>query len=189
MREALRCDIRNGRRMKALEEGGENGVTAAGSTRKELTDAMQQSTAEHTLRNHRALLDLLTDLANPPPADADAARGNWGRWNFDGYGPEAPPPKLKVGKIGAVMSLPGCADQTIHADTPHLYTHVGQPWAHMPPAYFNLFVSSVAANELSGSLLVGQTAFVLGEFFYLALPFRPLVTTALTCPIPLFTNI
>ena len=33
------------------------------------------------------------------------------------------------------MSLPGCADQTIHADTPHIYVHT-----KLPAHYVNLFM-------------------------------------------------
>jgi ectoine hydroxylase-related dioxygenase (phytanoyl-CoA dioxygenase family) len=54
------------------------------------------------------------------------------------------------------MSLPGCADQTIHADTAHLFVHT-----QLPGHYYNLFMPAVA-NEAETSHAVGQTAFVLG---------------------------
>eukprot|EP01035_Chromulina_nebulosa_P020861 gene20861-27038_t len=60
------------------------------------------------------------------PIDGEYARGNWGRWNFDGLGPDSKP-NITIADIGAVVSLPGCVDQTIHADTSHLYTHVHLP--------------------------------------------------------------
>lgn len=74
------------------------------------------------------------------------------RWNFNGGGPEAGPPPLKAGEVGAVMSLPGSIDQTIHADTAHLWTH-----AQLPGHYYNLFLPGVQCPEVAG-----QTAFVLG---------------------------
>ena len=150
MREALRCDIRNGSRMKRLAAAEATAEAEAGK------DAARR--CRH-LRNHPALQSVLSEVANPPAVDPGAARGNWGRWNFEGAGPDAPPPPLNVNQVGAVMSLPGCVDQTIHADTAHLYLHVKE---HMPPAYFNLFVPSVLPHRLDGSPLVGQTAFVAG---------------------------
>ena len=56
------------------------------------------------------------------------------------------------------MSLPGCADQTIHSDTPHLYTH-----DTLPGHYFNLFLPALSAEFDNERLEVGQTAFVLGS--------------------------
>jgi len=151
MREALRCDIRNGRRMQRLAAAEAAAEQAAGKDAPRL--------CRH-LRNHPALQSILCEVANPAACDPQAARGNWGRWNFEGGGPEAPPPPLDINAVGAVMSLPGCVDQTIHADTAHLYLHVPD---HMPPAYFNLFIPAVQRDRLDGSLLVGQTAFVAGS--------------------------
>ena len=150
MREALRCDIRNGRRMKALAAEEAAAEAAAGTS--------SSRTCRH-LRNHPAIQSVLSQLANPAPYDARTAKGNWGRWNFEGFGPEAPPPPLNVNQVGGVMSLPGCADQTIHADTAHLYLHVSE---HMPPAYFNLFVPALRRDRLEGAHVTGQTAFVVG---------------------------
>jgi len=148
MREALRCDIRNGHRMRQLAATEAAAEQAAGKDAPRL--------CRH-LRNHPAVQSVLSEVANPPACDPQATRGNWGRWNFEGAGPDAPPPPLNVNFVGGVMSLPGCADQTIHADTAHLYLHVPE---HMPPAYFNLFVPAVQRDRLDGSPLVGQTAFV-----------------------------
>jgi hypothetical protein len=71
----------------------------------------------------------------------------------------------------------GCADQTIHADTPHLFPHCP---SHLPPHYLNLFLpaasppppppsSSSSTRDTEGEgeeaeeamLRLGQTAFVL----------------------------
>ena len=43
--------------------------------------------------------------------------------------------------MGCVLSLPGCADQTIHADTPHIYVHT-----HLSPHYVNLFIPALKAD-------------------------------------------
>jgi len=127
MREALRCDLRNGKRMKLFAK-------------------------ENSLRNHQGLVDVLSEVMNPP--GGNSARGNWGRWNFEGLGPDFPPP-LNIGELGCVMNFSGCADQTIHADTSHLYVHTP---ASLPPHYINIFCPAVDEAKLSYS--IGQTAFV-----------------------------
>jgi hypothetical protein len=57
------------------------------------------------------------------------------------------------------MSLPGCGDQTIHADTSHVFVHT-----HLPAHYVNMFL--VALNTETGpeaDYSIGQTAFVVGS--------------------------
>ena len=72
------------------------------------------------------------------------------------------------------ISFPGAADQTFHADTPHLYEHV-----HLPPHYVDLFMPATTTGTSSGdpkdalvplevnpsieTFKVGQTAFVCGS--------------------------
>ena len=70
---------------------------------------------------------------------------------------------LKVGEVGAVISLPGAANQAIHADTPHLFEHLD-----LPPHYSNLFIPVVdekskinVEEEFTGDTHLGGTAFVL----------------------------
>jgi hypothetical protein len=93
--------------------------------------------------------------------------GNWGRsvplplcsslsvrrWNFNGGGPSLTRHiPLAVGKPGAVVSLGGCVDQTIHADTAHIFSHhqvLSPPLppphsSQLPAHYVNLFLHSVA---------------------------------------------
>ena len=55
-----------------------------------------------------------------------------------------------------LLQLSGCADQTIHADTPHIFTHT----AHLPPHYLNLFAPVVSPSQ---DMRMGQTAFVVGS--------------------------
>eukprot|EP00968_Pinguiococcus_pyrenoidosus_P026530 scaffold7096_cov253-Pinguiococcus_pyrenoidosus.AAC.2 len=89
-------------------------------------------------RASKVLLASTESFPSLPPRCPERQAGNYGRWNFNGGGPEVRP-VLSAGSVGAVMSLPGCADQALHADAPHLYDHV-----HLPPYYVNLFVPAVA---------------------------------------------
>lgn len=113
MREAYRVDIRNGQHMKkpgSLDSGG----------------ACETPQQNSYFRNNESIFRVLEKVMNPSPENipADFHGGNWGRWNFGGLGPDAPPPPPIAGEMGAVVTLPGCLDQTIHADTPHLFDHV-----------------------------------------------------------------
>ena len=114
------------------------------------------------------------------PSGGSKSAGNWGRWNFGGPGPKAPPDPLTAGDAGVIFSFPGATDQAFHADTPHLYEHV-----HLPPHYVDLFMpaadcfwgtsgsGATAANANLAYALdiepclqtfkVGQTAFVVGS--------------------------
>ena len=162
MREALRCDIRNGSHMRELSRRTildttsviieDNDVTVMSS------GDSQSSGPKESIRHHPALLSVLQEVLNPPPDDPRDQLGNWGLWNFEGKGPEAGPPPFTIGEVGAVMSLPGCADQTIHADTPHLYVHT-----QLPGHYINLFLPAVSGGSIEADIKVGQTAFVLGS--------------------------
>lgn len=183
MREAFRCDLRNGRNVRALAARSvgakEKDSSFSSSTLQdelrsvEVLDSSDSRLAsvacphessdrkENThssIRHHPMIISILRKVFNPPPADARDQLGNWGLWNFEGRGPEGGPPDFSVGEVGAVMSLPGCADQTIHADTPHLYVHT-----QLPPHYVNLFLPAVAEGSSSAAIEVGQTAFVLGS--------------------------
>jgi hypothetical protein len=133
MREALRVDLRNGKSVKKLST----------------SSALPQD-----LRAHPAIRRLISEAMNP--VDGEHASGNWGMWNFEGKGPTIPRDQrpVTIGSVGAVISFPGCADQTIHADTAHIYT----PY-HLPGHYFNLFIPASHSDNLA----LGQTAFVLSS--------------------------
>ena len=170
MREALRCDLRNGRHIRKLsslnasmiaveiptEVEDKNSLTSDPSSDTDLK--VQSMEPDRNIRHHPALLSVLHEVLNPLPLDPRDQLGNWGLWNFEGKGPEAGPPDFMIGEVGVVMSLPGCADQTIHADTAHLYVHT-----QLPGHYINLFVPAVSAGSSSASIEVGQTAFILGS--------------------------
>ena len=169
MREALRCDLRNGRNIKALAARSASANTSDSSFIKDQTlleefspqnpdDSSCEGETEENIRHHPALISILREVLNPAAADPRDQLGNWGLWNFEGSGPASGPPEFAVGQVGAVMSLPGCADQTIHADTSHLYVHT-----QLPAHYINLFLPAVAADSASAAIEVGQTAFVLGS--------------------------
>lgn len=51
-----------------------------------------------------------------------------------------------MGVPGTIFSFPGCSDQTIHADAPHLFVH-----ETLPPHYVDLFVVT-AENTLQHNL-------------------------------------
>jgi Phytanoyl-CoA dioxygenase (PhyH) len=159
MRDPLRCDLRNGHSIKALSarsQSCEKKNCAASDEKSLKTNSIGFDASD--IRHHPALLKILHETLNPPPSDPRDQLGNWGLWNFEGKGPEAGPPDCTVGQVGVVMSLPGCADQTIHADTAHLYVHT-----QLPPHYVNLFMPAVAAHSPCAEIEVGQTAFVLGS--------------------------
>ena len=159
MREALRCDLRNGHSIKALSARNQSYVKkdiAVSDEKSVKTSSMDFAASD--IRHHPALLKIIRETFNPLPSDPRDQLGNWGLWNFEGKGPEAGPPDCTVGQVGVVMSLPGCADQTIHADTAHLYVHT-----QLPPHYVNLFMPAVAADSPCAEIEVGQTAFVLGS--------------------------
>lgn len=75
MREALRCDLRNGKHMKA-------------AARK----CMHGKAPNCSLRNHPGITGLMLKVMNPD--GGEDAKGNWGRWNFEGGGPQSGPPPM-----------------------------------------------------------------------------------------------
>lgn len=139
------------------------------------------------LRLHPAMMSAIHESLCPR---STASAGNWGRWNFEGPGPEAPQ-TIAVGQPGVVFSFPGCLDQTIHADTPHLFEMPVSP--PLAPHYLNYFLPMPrpeseghthrsVSNDVEGELAeifdareiatdgrelrgerVGQTAFVVGS--------------------------
>eukprot|EP01033_Poteriospumella_lacustris_P012626 gene12626-9037_t len=131
------------------------------------------------LRLHPAMISAIHETLCPR---SEASAGNWGRWNFEGPGPEAPQ-TIAVGQPGVVFSFPGCTDQTIHADTPHLFEvpvspplaphylnyflPMPRPVGATPPRDEDCFDSLEPAEGSAGAVLhgqrVGQTAFVLGS--------------------------
>jgi hypothetical protein len=169
MREALRCDLRNGVEMKRkLADGGDD-LRSHPAIAKVLLEVMHApacySSPFPKSNSNSGINSSSSGNVNTTQQEEEArlralkaSRGNWGRWNFEGPGPDGPHPPVRVGTIGCVMSLPGCVDQTIHADTPHIYTHT-----QLPGHYFNLFLVASKKGGPADSLDCGQTAFVVGS--------------------------
>ena len=109
-------DLRNGSSTKAKIRSVEGAVKSLAEN-----DEGDSKMAEHDLRRNPDVEAVLQQVMCP---EGPHARGNWGRWNFNGPGPLAGVPvTIKRGVPGAVLSVGGCMDQTIHADTPHIFTH------------------------------------------------------------------
>ena len=134
MREDFRCDIRLDKKII-----GEN---------HHLSESLDEA-----LEDRLAAVRRIARHAASAPTSEDLRSGNFGRWNFDDKGPLAPRPLPMASSLGAVISLPGAADQALHADTPHLFDHVS-----LPGHYFNLFLGSAAADRDASA---GHTAFIL----------------------------
>ena len=133
MREDLRCDLR-GTPSLTSEEGAER---------------------RNRLRQNEAIREICRRAATAPASSN--REGNYGLWNFDLGGPGAPKKELDAGAIGSVIALPGCAEQALHADAPHIYDGV-----HLPGHYYNCFLYG---GEASNEPKAGQTGFVPGSHF------------------------
>ena len=142
MREALRCDLRNGPNMKQA-----------------FLDSKDDHDPNHfnldLLQYNPYILSMLKEVMYEVGPDES---GNWGRWNFEGNGPDLGPPDIKAGQIGTIISMPGCSDQTIHADTSHIFVHT-----QLPPHYINAFMIATDTMSDEIDLSVGQTAFLVGS--------------------------
>ncbi len=205
MREDFRLDLRDGptiRDMRGSEapvdneslddlgfyclDGGEGNNPSIIDVQKDRNTSQQNSSSlmgsnTDSLRFNPSVLEIARKLLNPNSGKVEDShsqplyKGNFGRWNFSGSGPNGQPQPLRVGQIGSVISLPGCADQCIHADTPHIF----ETEDCLPCHYANLFIygdggkndtqseSQVKKYDLDGNFtgdnLVGGTAFIDGS--------------------------
>ncbi len=141
MREDLRVDLRSGPSMEKLRSR-ENNLASQAMVGSNITDIGNQptiitadtmGTAGPSWRYHPSILAILKGLFNP--RDDSLYKGNFGRWNFGGNGPDGSPQPFRLGQIGSVVSCPGSGDQAIHADTPHLFEHMDCHPCH----YCNVF--------------------------------------------------
>ena len=133
MREDLRCDLR----------GTPSLTSEEGASRRD------------RLRQNEAIREICRRAATAPASSN--REGNYGLWNFDLGGPGAPKKALDAGQLGAVVALPGCAEQALHADAPHIYDGI-----HLPGHYYNCFLYG---GEASNEPKAGQTGFVPGSHF------------------------
>jgi len=178
MREDLRVDLRSGPEMESLRSS-ENAAakqkmdktTTDNNDGPTIINAHIKGTAS-SWRYHPSILSIIKATFNPK--DDNLSKGNFGRWNFGGSGPDGTPQPFRLGQIGSVLSCPGSADQAIHADTPHLFEHVDC----LPCHYLNVFTpgykvdnstnNSSFRNEFhngiwTGNSTIGGTAFVHGS--------------------------
>ncbi|KAL3929291.1 MAG: hypothetical protein SGARI_004794 [Bacillariaceae sp.] len=77
-----------------------------------------------------------------------------GRWNFGGSGADGSYQDLRLSPVGGIVSLPGAADQALHADTPHLFESIPD----LPAHYINVFAPCTEFDDE-----VGGTAFIHGS--------------------------
>ena len=151
MREDLRVDLRHGpaiRELRELDNGLAYDSMASQSKPPEKSaddgPAIINSQVKGTLeswRFHPSILAIIKGLFNP--STAALAKGNFGRWNFGGSGPDGTPQPFRLGQIGSVVSCPGSGDQAIHADTPHLFETMNCHPCH----YLNVFTPGYTIGD------------------------------------------
>lgn len=144
-----------------------------------INENLSHSLPTPSLRFNPFVLEIIRKLQNPQSSDSENQhqdqtpplyKGNFGRWNFSGSGPNGSAQPVRVGHIGSVISLPGSADQCIHADTPHIF----EIYDRLPCHYANLFIMGKDMNasddnsvdhdgNFTGENLVGGTAFIDGS--------------------------
>lgn len=150
MREDLRVDLRSGPAMEKLRSQ-ENRLASQAVAESFLVDSSNQPTIitagtigspTASWRYHPSIIAILKGLFNP--RDDSLYKGNFGRWNFGGNGPDGSPQPFRLGQIGSVVSCPGSGDQAIHSDTPHLFEHMDCHPCH----YCNVFTPGyIITNE------------------------------------------
>jgi hypothetical protein len=152
MREDFRMDLRRGPRLRKIQGDRRNNAPVT-------IKAHQQEVPDEFLRGNRNVLEIVRTVMNPTYS-VELSGGNYGRYNFDsrGGGADGSFQDLTVGTVGGIVSLPGAADQAIHADTFHLFEHLPPSAPPLPPHYVNLFTPG--RTPAHG---VGQTAFVHGS--------------------------
>jgi len=198
MREDLRVDIRNGPQIKLLrnyrnEEElkllnkigyissvGKRNILPTIIERRDFDNFQklnfEEEQLQQSIRFDPTILKIVEAVCNPlekannnDEANPPLFKGNFGRWNFEGCGPNGKPQPLRIGQVGAIVSLPGAADQAVHADISHLFENYDM----LPCHYVNVFTMGCDSNcdyegdfdidgNFSGSNLVGGTAFVHG---------------------------
>jgi hypothetical protein len=164
MREDLRMDLRDGPHLRKLREKERENYEELGIHRDDPSSPIITSSAgsrDSCLRFHLDILEIVKRTMNPKSTELYG--GNFGRYNFEGSGPDGSFQPLRVGPMGGIVSLPGLADQAVHADTPHLFEHADC----LPAHYINAFCLGadleVARDEdgcATGSTIVGGTVFI-----------------------------
>jgi hypothetical protein len=168
MREDLRMDLRDGPHLRKLRRTEHEHYALWGLPDDTPDHApavtLTRGSKDSCLRFHVDLLEIVKRTMNP--TDPALFLGNFGRYNFEGSGPDGSPTPLRIGPMGGIVSLPGGADQAIHADTPHLFETIDC----LPAHYINAFALGRKGEGecdtdgcFTGSTSVGGTAFVHGS--------------------------
>jgi hypothetical protein len=150
MREDLRIDIRQGPDLSRIRR--EKGDAKHGNQSVVITASSKDYNNEIFLRGHTGILEIVRRTMNP--RDEHLYRGNIGRWNFGGSGSDGSFQDLRLSPVGGIVSLPGAADQALHADTPHLFENI----PNLPAHYINIFAPCTEFEDK-----VGGTAFIHGS--------------------------
>lgn len=145
MREDLRLDIRHGpelTRLRSMEDRGNESIVVSAETK----------CFNGFLRGDQNLLEIIRRTMNP--RKEELFRGNLGRFNFGGKGPDGSFQDVRLSPVGGIVTFSGCGDQAIHADTPHLFEHI----PNLPAHYINIFAPGTKRCDK-----VGATAFFHGS--------------------------
>merc|ERR1712172_181007 len=116
--------IRRRRSLRNVKKDGCDGNADEGGNSIVLSSAFDNNEYNSSgggvfLRGHESLLEIIFRTMNP--RDDTGKRlwlGNIGRWNFGGTGNNGSYQNLRLSPVGGIVSLPGSADQALHADTP-----------------------------------------------------------------------
>jgi len=166
MREDLRMDLRDGPRIREIREQERQECdllphNATESHVPSILSSRRKGSSKSCLRFHPNVIEIVQKTLNPTVASL--YKGNFGRFNFDGGGPDGSPQNLRIGPMGGIISLPGSADQAIHADTPHLFETIDC----LPAHYINAFCLGDGVpcikdqyGSSTGATSVGGTSFV-----------------------------
>ncbi|KAL3931821.1 MAG: hypothetical protein SGBAC_011130 [Bacillariaceae sp.] len=139
MREDLRLDLRDGPALAQLRKD-----TGDTSTPVVISGMTEMEHFHRFLRGHSSLLDVIRRTMNPKKDDL--YKGNLGRYNFEGSGPDGSFQDVRVSQVGGIVSFPGAGDQSIHADCSHLFEIFDSHPAH----YINIFAPGVPFHEQAG---------------------------------------
>lgn len=166
MREDLRMDLRDGPNLRRLRQQESKHYQEWGIDPQANSSAPIVTTSrggyDSCLRFHPDVLQIVKQTMNPN--SGNLYKGNFGRYNFDGSGPDGSFQPLRIGPMGAIVSFPGSADQALHADTPHLFEHDDC----LPAHYINAFCLGISDVRMevdgdgcaTGDTPVGGTVFV-----------------------------
>jgi Phytanoyl-CoA dioxygenase (PhyH) len=151
MREDLRMDLRDGPRLRRLR-GGRQDNDGPVVLRANDNGNSSDCSSNRFFRLHPSILEVVRQTMNP--RKGTLYKGNFGRHNFEGSGPDGSYQDMRLSSIGGIVSLPGSADQALHADTPHLFEH-----QTLPAHYINAFTLGCSGRDTQ----VGCTAFIHGS--------------------------